>query len=247
MSANTPLNQSTARPAATGGVIDARVILRALIIMLILPAVILFAAAGRLDWPMAWVYIIVSTVLAIASRLIVLWKHPDLIAERAHAMDKADSKSWDKTLVSLVAVVGPMMMLLVAGLDKRNGWSPKISLGVQVAAMVVVTAGFLFGVWAMAVNRFYSATVRIQKDRGHVVVSSGPYRYVRHPSYAAAIIADFAIPLALGSLWTLLVSAVVVALIVIRTALEDKTLQEELDGYKEYAARVRYRLLPGVW
>ena len=244
MSANTPANQVNPNANEVGGGSRARVILRAAI-MLFLPAVILFAAAGRLDWGMGWAYVIVATALAILSRLIVFRINPDLIAERAHALEKEDTKSWDKTLVPLAAVYGPMVMLLVAGLDERNSWSPEISPGIQAAALAVVTAGYLVSVWAMAVNRFYSATVRIQKDRGHTVVSSGPYRFVRHPSYAAGIVADFAIPVALGSLWALVVSAVIAVLLVVRTALEDRTLHEELAGYKDYAARVRYRLLPG--
>jgi protein-S-isoprenylcysteine O-methyltransferase Ste14 len=97
------------------------------------------------------------------------------------------------------------------------------------------------------VNRFFSAVVRIQRDREHTVVTSGPYRLIRHPGYAGALITSLAIPLLLGSLWALIPAALVVCLLILRTALEDRTLQEKLDGYREYAGRVRYRLLPGVW
>lgn len=225
----------------------ALLVVRAVVAMLILPAVVLFAAAGRLDWPMAWIYVIVLTAFTLGSRLVIFRKHPDLVAERAQALRKEDTKPWDRVLVPIVAIYGPMAVLLVAGLDKRNGWSPEVASGVQIAAMVVVAAAILFAAWAMAVNRFFSGTVRIQKDRGHTVVTDGPYRFVRHPGYSASVLVHFAAPLALGSLWALVPGVLVVSALVIRTALEDRTLQEELDGYRDYARRVRFRLLPGVW
>ena len=113
--------------------------------------------------------------------------------------------------------------------------------------MVVAVPGYLLSIWAARVNKFYSRFVRIQKERGHTVVSAGPYRYVRHPGYAGLVIFYLAASLALGSLWALIRNGLMSLLLVIRTVLEDRTLLEELDGYKEYAGRVRYRLLPGIW
>jgi protein-S-isoprenylcysteine O-methyltransferase Ste14 len=113
--------------------------------------------------------------------------------------------------------------------------------------MILVTLGYFLATWAMTVNRFFSGVVRIQKDRRHTVVSDGPYRYVCHPSYAGGILSELASALALGSLLALIPTVLTVCLIVLRTALEDKALRNELDGYEEYAQRVRYRLLPGVW
>jgi protein-S-isoprenylcysteine O-methyltransferase Ste14 len=101
--------------------------------------------------------------------------------------------------------------------------------------------------WSMAANAFFAQTVRIQEDRGHTVATGGPYRYVRHPGYVGGILFQVATPLILGSVWALIPAGLTVCLTIIRTALEDRTLLEELDGYKEYAGRVRYRLLPGVW
>ena len=138
-------------------------------------------------------------------------------------------------------------MMIVAGLDERFGWSPQISVTLRLVALAIMVLGYIVSTWAMAVNRYYSAVVRIQKDRGQTVVSDGPYRLVRHPSYATGIVASLMIPILLGSLWALIPCGLGVLLTIIRTALEDRTLLEELDGYKEYAARVRYRLLPGVW
>lgn len=222
-------------------------LLIAAIIMLVLPAVILFGSSGRLNWGMAWVYIGMTTAFTIGSRIIMLRKNPDLIAERAQFSDKGDTKPWDKTLMPLVAIIGPTVMLIVAGLDMRFGWSPNLPLALQVAALVITALGYLLGVWATVVNKFFSAVVRIQRERGHTVVTSGPYHYVRHPGYAGGIVATFALPLLLDSLWALVPAVLVNCLLIVRTALEDSTLQEELDGYRDYAGRVRYRLLPGVW
>jgi protein-S-isoprenylcysteine O-methyltransferase Ste14 len=111
----------------------------------------------------------------------------------------------------------------------------------------LITFGYAFAAWAVAENRFFSSVVRIQTERGHVVCDSGPYRYVRHPGYAGNILAVFGIVLALGSVWALIPAAVASIIAVIRTVLEDQTLQEELPGYRGYARRVRYRLIPGIY
>jgi len=215
--------------------------------MVVLPAVILFGSSGRLNWVTAWIYVGITTVFIIGSRVILLRKFPDLIAERAKFSDKGNTKQWDKTLMPLVAIFGPIVMLIVAGLDIRFGWSPKLQLALQIAALVVTILSYFLGVWAIVVNKFFSAVVRIQRERGHTVVTSGPYQYVRHPGYAGGIVANFTIPLLLGSLWALVPAVLVNCLLIVRTALEDRTLQEELDGYSDYIVQVHYRLLPGVW
>ena len=176
----------------------------------------------------------------------MLWKTPDLIAERGQALDKEDTEPWDKVLMPLGIIVA-IVMLIIAGLDKRFEWSPNLPLLLNITAFVITALGYSLGTWATSVNRFFSAVVRIQRDRGHTVVSSGPYRLIRHPGYAGTVVTSLATPLLLGSLWALIPAALAVCLLIIRTALEDRTLQEELEGYHDYAARVRYRLLPGVW
>jgi protein-S-isoprenylcysteine O-methyltransferase Ste14 len=140
-----------------------------------------------------------------------------------------------------------LAMMIVAGLDERFGWSPQVLLTPRLVALAVMVSGYVVGTWAMAVNRYYSAVVRIQKDRGQTVVTDGPYRFVRHPSYATGIVSSLMIPILLGSLWALIPTILVALGTIIRTVLEDKTLLEELDGYKEYATQTRYRLLPGIW
>lgn len=174
-------------------------------------------------------------------------KYPDLIADRANFSDIDDTKSWDKILAPLVAVLGPIVMLLVAGLDIRFGWSTNLPLVLQVAGLVIVALGYSLGVWATVVNKFFSVIVRIQRERGHSTITSGPYKYVRHPGYAGRILANIAMLLVLDSLWELVPAVLVNCLFIIRIALEDRTLHEELKGYSDYAGRVCYRLLPGVW
>ena len=124
---------------------------------------------------------------------------------------------------------------------------PQISVCVLAIVIAAVLGYVVIGVWSMAANAFFSMIVSIQKDRGHTVVTDGPYRYVRHPGYAGSILFTIATPLVLGSLWAFIPCGLAAALFVVRTALEDRTLQEELPGYKEYAQQTRYRLLPGIW
>ncbi len=224
-----------------------RVIARVLIVMLI-PLVILFAAAGRLDWVAGWAFVLTTVGFTLFTRLTVLLRHPELARERARGFsDREGVQSWDRRIAPWAALYLPFMMLLVAGLDERYGWSPAVAGWLQVAALAVVLAGYLLAHWATIANRYFSAVVRIQKDRGHTVVTGGPYRYVRHPAYAGGIPAILAIPIVLGSLWALLPAAAAAALTVLRTAREDQMLRDELAGYVDYARQVRYRLLPGVW
>jgi protein-S-isoprenylcysteine O-methyltransferase Ste14 len=138
-------------------------------------------------------------------------------------------------------------MVIVAGLDHRFGWSDAFPVWVNLLGLILVAAGYAFAVWALIENRYFSGVVRIQTDRGHVVCDSGPYRIVRHPGYAGNILPLPGIVLALSSLWTLIPAAAALIIIVARTVLEDRTLQVELPGYREYAQRVRYKLIPWIY
>lgn len=204
----------------------------------------LFLAAGRLDWPAAWIYTGVLVIIQFVTAAILLNVSPELLAERAQIGE--DAKKWDIVLAVLTAY-GPVLILVVAGLDARNGWSPGVPAVIQVTGLVVLVLGHALTTWAMVANKFFSGVVRIQEERGHTVASSGPYRYVRHPGYVGALLFDLATPFALGTLWALVPAMLVTVVIIIRTALEDKTLQAELPGYDEYTGQTRYRLLPGVW
>ncbi len=129
----------------------------------------------------------------------------------------------------------------------RHNWSSEFPIWLNVIGLILISLGYAFAAWALAENRFFSSVVRIQTDRGHTVCDSGPYRFVRHPGYAGNILALFGIVLALGSVWTLIPAAVASIIAVIRIVLEDQTLQEELPGYRDYARRVGYRLIPWIY
>jgi protein-S-isoprenylcysteine O-methyltransferase Ste14 len=214
--------------------------------VLCMPA-ILFLLAGRIDWWQGWVYLVTTILLSVVSRLIVIRTSPDLIDERARYGQLEGVKSWDKRITPILILYGPLATLIVAALDQRFGWSPQFSIVLQLLAELVLILSYGLSMWAMASNRFFSAVVRIQTERGHTTVTTGPYRIVRHPGYAGGIVTLLAIPLLLGSLWAFIPIGLTVIVYILRTALEDRTLRAELDGYKDYAARVRYRLLPGVW
>ncbi len=245
MNANPKTQQGNGKLKSSG--ITPRIIFWMLIFVMVLPTLVLFVSAGRWDWTAGWVYIFTMIVATLLSRIFLLLKTPELVAERVSSLSAEDAPSWDKLLVLLIVFVGPLSVLLVAGLDKRNAWSPEISSTVQIISLGVIVLGYLFATWAMLANRFFSGTVRIQEERGHTVETGGPYRFMRHPSYSGGIVATLATPLMLGSFWALIPAVLTSIIFSVRTALEDRTLQEELDGYKEYAGKVRYRLFPGVW
>ncbi len=209
-----------------------------------LMAVILFAAAGRLDWGWAWALLAAHGVALIINSLVLLLRDPDLVIERSQVPE--GSKAWDRRMTNVVMVM-ILATYLVAGLDARWGWSAPLPLGTHLIGLVGYGLGTAIWLWAMVSNPFFSKLVRIQTERGHTVASGGPYRYVRHPAYAGYILLTFGTVLLLGTLGALIPAVGVGLAYAWRTALEDATLQAELDGYRAYAARVRYRLLPGVW
>jgi protein-S-isoprenylcysteine O-methyltransferase Ste14 len=233
-------------PAKPSEPIPVRALIAFAIFTLILPGVV-FLAAGTVRWPMGWVYYGLTAAAALLSRVAVALVQPSLLAERARSQRAEDVKPWDRTLSLVVGLVAPTLNLVVAGLDKRWSWSPPPPSWVAPLAIALFVLAYSFATWAMVANRFFSSVVRIQEERGHHVVSEGPYRIVRHPGYVGGVVAAIATPLLLGSLWGLISAAVYTAFVVLRTALEDRTLHEELPGYREYAQRTRYRLLPGVW
>jgi protein-S-isoprenylcysteine O-methyltransferase Ste14 len=213
--------------------------------ILIIQSAVLFLSSGRPKWIAAWAFLGAYLLALLVNALLLLRKDPELIAERAQV--KEGAKSWDRTLVPFITLVFPLLTLLVAGLDCRYGWSAHTPVVVRFILLIGILAGYGLITWAMLSNTFFSGVVRIQKERGHSVASSGPYRYVRHPGYVGMIVFYLATPVFLGSLWGLIPAGIIAVLLVVRTALEDRTLQAELDGYSDYARQVRYRLLPGIW
>jgi len=208
---------------------------------------VLFLCGGDIGWWQAWVYSLLIVTAGIGGRIWAERRHPGLMAERQNIESFQDAKAWDKVLAPLMALSIGFPLVIVAGLNHRFGWSPEFSLWLIALGFILISLGYAFAVWALAENRFFSSVVRIQMDRGHEVCDSGPYRIVRHPGYAGNIPPLLGIVLALDSVWTLIPAAVALIIAVTRTALEDKTLLEELPGYRDYAKRVRYRLIPGIY
>ena len=207
----------------------------------------LVMCGGDLGWWQAWLYSLLIVAAGIGGRMWAEQRHPGLMAERQNIENIQNAKAWDKVLAPLMAVSVGYPMVFVAGLDHRYHWSSEFPLWLIVFGFLLISLGYAFAAWALAENRFFSSVVRIQTDRGHVVCDSGPYRFVRHPGYAGNILALFGIVLALSSVWTLVPAAVALIIAVIRTELEDRTLQDELPGYRDYARRVRYRLIPWIY
>jgi protein-S-isoprenylcysteine O-methyltransferase Ste14 len=207
-------------------------------------AAVLFLSVGRWNWVMGWAFVIATTLWVGATALVVIPRNPDLLAERLGP--RKGAKTWDAVIMSIVGLA-LVACYIVAGLDVRNEWTTGISPLLQVAALVIVVLGYALTAWATAANAFFSLIVRIQKERGHTVAAGGPYRFVRHPAYVGGVALYLATPVMLGSLWALIPGGLSAVLMIVRTALEDKTLLNELDGYQEYAGRVRYRLIPGIW
>jgi protein-S-isoprenylcysteine O-methyltransferase Ste14 len=220
--------------------------IRLVVVYLLIP-LILFICGGDLGWWQAWLYSLLILAAGIGGRIWAEQRHPGLTAERQNIESIQNAKAWDKVLAPLMAVSVGFPLVIVAGLDHRFSWSPEFPLWFSVLGFIFITFGYAFAAWASAENRFFSSLVRIQTDRGHVVCDTGPYRFVRHPGYAGNILPLFGIVLALGSVWTLIPAAVATIITVIRTVLEDQVLQEELSGYRDYAQRVRYRLIPGIF
>ena len=218
-----------------------------LIVMYLSIPLVLLVCGGDFGWWQAWMYSLLIVTSGIGGRIWAERRHPGLLAERQNIEKIKGGKAWDKVLAPLMALSLSFPLVIVAGLDHRHGWSPAFPLWLIVLGFILISLGYAFAVWAVVENRFFSTTVRIQTDRGHVVCDSGPYRIVRHPGYAGNILPLLGIVPALGSVWTLIPAAVALIIMVIRTVLEDRTLQEELPGYREYARRVHYRLIPGIY
>ena len=218
-----------------------------LILTYLLMPLVLLIIGWDLFWWQGWLYSVLFMTIGVGSRVLAEKRHPGLMSERGKFGKDQNVKPWDKVLAPLMAISLSFPLFIVAGLDHRFGWSPEFPVWLNILGFILIAFGYAFASWAIIENRFFSSVTRIQKERGHVVCDSGPYRIVRHPGYAGNIPPLAGIALALGSLWTLIPAIIALIIAVIRTTLEDKTLQEELPGYRNYVSRVHYRLIPGVF
>jgi protein-S-isoprenylcysteine O-methyltransferase Ste14 len=184
-----------------------------------------------------WVYLDLFTFVFIPS---------ELIQERVKFF-VAGSKKWDYVLYAIYVPLGYIISFIAALDGGRYHWTGKFPLWVNALAFVLIFLGYSLTIFSLLKNRFFSGTVRIQKDRGHYVIDKGPYAFIRHPGYIGLIISFLSIAFAMNSLGALVPAGLFAITLIIRTYLEDVTLQRELPGYIEYAARVRYRLIPQIW
>lgn len=205
---------------------------------------LVFVPAGRLDVPMAWALLGTYSAFLLAFGLVYRQQDPGLLEERSKPGPGV--RSWDRIWLSVYGFFF-FATFVVAGLGIRFAGPHAVPLWLQIVGLALFMAGLALGWWATSVNTFFSRMVRIQKERGHYVVTTGPYRFVRHPGYLMAVVCWPGAAMALGSWWALVPGTIIAMLYVYRTAREDRILQEELAGYAEYARKVRYRLVPGIW
>ena len=214
-------------------------------ILIIIGFVVLFISAGTLDWINAWIYVGLVSIYWVINTVVLARVNPEMLNERGTVV-KEGTKGFDKVWVAIYPVL-TFGNLVVMGFDAvRFQWS-FMPFWLAILGIVIILPAFVIVIWAMAVNKFFEWTVRIQDDRQQYVCKSGPYKIMRHPGYAGLIISILAYPLILGSWWGFVLSGTLAIIIVIRTALEDRTLQNEMPGYREYARQVKYRLIPLVW
>lgn len=211
-------------------------------------ALVLLWAAGSFFWWEGWVVIALWTIYGLSMTVYLLRHDPDLLLERLKLVPvHQDQKAWDKIIMLMFFVAG-MSLYLVPGFDVvRFAWSEPLPLWLRVLAMLIHVPCFVLLAWVMRENTFLSQVVKIDEARGHHVITTGPYAIVRHPMYTVVIVLLFALPIALGSRYALILSVLLTALLIVRTYLEDRTLHDELEGYVEYAKQTRYRLIPGIW
>ncbi len=206
---------------------------------------LLMLVAGRWDWVWGWVMVVVLIAAATAQVVLLLPTNPALLAERSQGLREKGAPLWDRVITAFAVGILPLASWIIAALHVRSGWSPAMPVELQIVGTLVFILAWGLVLWATFSNRFFTTTVRIHENQ--TVQTGGPYRFVRHPGYLAAIIYNVATPFMLGSWWALIPMLGVPPLLMLRAALEDRLLQTQLSGYRDYAARVRYRLLPGVW
>lgn len=205
---------------------------------------VLMLSYGGFDWLNGWLLLAVVALCQIINAIALIPDHVDLLIERTQI---AENTKKQDIILAVAMAYSTIFIGLFCGLDARFVWSPNMPFWSALLLSSLLFAGAFLVLWAMLANAYFSGVVRIQFDRGHKVVSEGPYRFVRHPGYVGAILTNFALPVVLGSMWGLLLALVFIGLAVLRTKQEDDYLQAHLAGYREYAVSIKYRLFPGVW
>ena len=214
-------------------------------VTLVIIAIMLFLPAGRLGWPGAWLFLAEMGFVGFGMGVWLARHDPELLAERMKPPFQRAQPGWDRWFLVAVASLGTGWLVLM-GLDQRLTGG-QLPFWLAVAGAILMLISFAIVQWTFQTNSFATAVVRIQTERGHRVISTGPYALVRHPMYAGAALFLFSVPLMLGSLWGLILAPAMVAMLALRAINEERTLAAGLEGYADYVRRVRYRLVPGMW
>jgi len=205
---------------------------------------IIFLSAGRINYWQGMIYVTIGLIMFILNYTI-LRIDSDLLKERSKPGENV--KKWDKIILGL-SFLATISMFLIAGLDSgRYHWSPDFHWSIYLLGIILTALGQLLFLIAQKQNRFFSSTVRIQTDRKHIVCETGLYKIIRHPAYMGSIVQTLGFPLLFGSIWSIIPISILIILLIIRTVLEDKTLSDELIGYREYSEKTRFKIIPYVW
>lgn len=201
-------------------------------------------AAGTFSSLRGWVYFSLYFTVSIVTLLIMMSNHLSTLSERGKKHD--NTPRWDKVLLAIYVPLAFYGIYIVAGIDVRFNGAP-LDFAWMLAGVVLFLISSVLGVWPILKNKHFESTARVQEDRNQTVINSGPYKIVRHPGYSSIILWSVSVPMIFGSLFTGVVSLIIISVIIIRTYLEDTMLQKELNGYREYCANVKYRLIPYIW
>ncbi len=215
------------------------------LIWIVAMGALLFVPAGTLRWPAAWVFLGTMAILGISCGLWLASTDPALLAERMRPMMQSDQPLADKKFMLAFGLVA-LSWFLVIGFDQRMHAS-RVPIALQALGLAMLLCSVGFIMWVMRENSFAAPVVKLQTERGHRVVSTGPYAWVRHPMYSGSVLFFIGMPLLLGSWWGVAMLPLFIALFAIRARIEERALIAGLPGYADYATRVRYRLLPGLW
>jgi protein-S-isoprenylcysteine O-methyltransferase Ste14 len=233
------------RTDRTSGVTRKRLLLRTFSFLGLL-ALLFYMFSGTETWPAAQVYVALLALMGLGTGLILLRRDPGLLAERMRSPIQKEQKRWDKVLIALLLLLYVGWLVVIELDAERFHWS-SVPLAVQVIGAILICVTICSQWLIVRENSFATPVVKIQRERGHSVVTTGPYAFVRHPMYAGAIPFLIGTPLLLGSWWGLFLIPVLIAVLAIRAVLEERTLKAELEGYADYAKRVRYRFMPHIW
>lgn len=210
----------------------------------LITAIVFFLCSGRITVLKGWIYYILVISGAVINNYILVLYNPEVLDSRVD--DGSNTKTWDKVILGFYFLTNIVFITGVSGLDVRYGWSKLTNLYIIPGILLYVISLYI-STWAMVRNKHFEGTVRIQNERNHKVIDKGPYKYMRHPGYLGMILASFVQPLIVGSVYAFIPVFFAAILVVIRTKMEDEMLQKELNGYEEYAEKVKYKLIPKVW